>query len=108
MGTSIQQISDWFDRGVRNGATHMLVVCDTFDHEDYPIYVFPGEYAHEKATLGYGYPGEKNMQRVMECYDLNRDKEEQLAVGRVFNFGTVAPVVKPAKPATFKEICAKL
>lgn len=33
MGTTQQEISEWFDRGVKEGATHMIVVCDTFDYE---------------------------------------------------------------------------
>jgi hypothetical protein len=56
----------WFDEGVRKGATHLIVVCDTFNYEDYPIYVMPGEDARKKAAEKDG----SNMQKVMEVYDL--------------------------------------
>jgi hypothetical protein len=36
--TSKQQISDWFDEGVKNNATHMIIVCDTYEHDDYPVW----------------------------------------------------------------------
>ena len=41
--TTKHEIAQWFDRGVSEGATHMIVVCDTFDHEDYPVYVTPSD-----------------------------------------------------------------
>ena len=66
--TTRSQIERWFNRGVKEGATHMLVVCDTWDYEDYPVYVKPGEDPREivqrKAT--------GNMQRLMECYALHK------------------------------------
>jgi hypothetical protein len=32
MATTKEDISQWFDEGVKKGATHMLVVTDTFDY----------------------------------------------------------------------------
>lgn len=71
-------ISDWFDRGVAKGATHMVVVCDTFDWEDYPHYVMPGEDPKEYK------PGE--MQKVMEVYALHLPKLDQLGERRAFHY----------------------
>lgn len=84
MSTSKAEIAAWFDEGVRKGATHMLVVCDTYDWEDYPIYVMP----NESARLKYEeyLKGQHSMQKVMEVYSLKRDKDEQLNRGSVFNF----------------------
>ena len=82
MGTTKEDISAWFDMGVQQGATHMIVVCDTFDHEDYPVFVLPGEDVREKYKK---YDGE-NMQRVMEVYSLKKSKESQLGERRVFHF----------------------
>jgi hypothetical protein len=62
MGTTISKLKDWFDEGVAKGATHMIVVCDTFDYEDYPVYVLPGE----DFDVEYAKYDMVNMQRVME------------------------------------------
>lgn len=35
-------IATWFQAGKEQGASHMLVVVDTFDFDDYPVYVAPG------------------------------------------------------------------
>lgn len=70
--TTKAEIDDWFDRGVKQRAAYMLVVCDTFDHEDYPVFVMDAAACLAK----YKAPGE--MQRVMEVYDLGADKGEQM------------------------------
>jgi hypothetical protein len=74
MAASREDISGWFDSGVADGATHMIVVCDTFDHDDYPIF------CKGAAACLDQYKGHHNvnMQRVMEVYDLHADKTEQL------------------------------
>jgi hypothetical protein len=83
MATTKQDISEWFDEGVKKGATHMLVVCDTFEYEDYPVYVMPGQSAVMEASNRDG----KNMQKVMECYRLRKDmKDVQLSFGRCNNY----------------------
>ncbi len=64
--TTRDDIKRWRDTGIARGATHLIVVCDTFSHEDYPVYVMPSESASAKAT---DYNG-KNMQRVMEVIPL--------------------------------------
>jgi hypothetical protein len=60
----------------------MVVVCDTFDYEDYPVYVMPGENARERAAECDA----QSMQRVMEVYRLADSIEEQLAEDRVFRY----------------------
>ena len=80
--TTRQDIRSWFDDGVAQNATHMIVVCDTFDHEDYPVYVYPGQ--DVRAT--YDEHNGKNMQRVMEVYHLGSSQEKQLQEHRAFNF----------------------
>jgi hypothetical protein len=86
MGTTRTQIGEWFDEGIELGATHMIVVCDTFDHGDYPSYVMPDQNAREFAASQYGFPNTKNMQRVMEVYDLRKDKAAQINEHRAFNW----------------------
>jgi hypothetical protein len=86
MGTTQKEISEWFDRGLAQGATRMIVVCDTFGNEDYPSYVMPDQDVRNVAENQYGFPNMKNMQRVMEVYDLRKDKATQLNEHRAFNW----------------------
>lgn len=82
MVTTRETIRGWLEEGIRQGATHMIVVCDTFDYEDYPSYVMPGEDVREEAST---YDG-KNMQRIMEVYSFSQDIEAQLRQHRAFNY----------------------
>jgi hypothetical protein len=82
MAASKEDIRRWLTEGKAMGATHVVVVCDTFDWDDYPVFVMPGEDA--KAVHGK-YNG-KDMQQVMEVYNLAVDLETQLSQRRVFNF----------------------
>ena len=79
MATSREEIRDWLLRAKKNGATHVIVVCDTFDHEDYPVEVEPGQ----DARAVYNEHNGKSMQRVMEVYDLRAEKAEQMNERRV-------------------------
>lgn len=66
--------------GQMKGATHTLIVCDSFDHEDYSVHVMPGEDIHA-AIHKYS----SNMQTVMEVYNLTIPLEPQLEARRSFN-----------------------
>jgi hypothetical protein len=66
---------------VKDGATHLIVVCDTLNHDDYPVYVQPDEDAMKKASACMS----GSMQRVVEVYNLSMSKEDQLAERRAFN-----------------------
>ncbi len=82
MGTTKGEIRGWLEEGKRLGATHCLVVCDTFDYEDYPVYVLQGENVRSK----YDELCEAAMSRVMEVYDLRMDIGAQLDELRAFHF----------------------
>jgi hypothetical protein len=82
MATSQGDILRWLKEGKSQGATHLLVVCDTFAHEDYPVYVKPGEDVRECARV---YDG-ANMQRLMEVYALHLDWKQQLGEFRSFHY----------------------
>lgn len=56
---------------------YMLVVCDTFDYDDYPVFTD----SDAECLARYRNPG--NMQRVMEVYDLHASKAEQMNERRV-------------------------
>jgi hypothetical protein len=64
--TTRETIAQWFKDGKRDGAVKMIIVCDTFDHEDYPVYVMPSEDLRETVKRYDGV----NMQRIHEVYDL--------------------------------------
>ena len=68
--------------GKKKKATHCIVVCDTYDHEDYPVYVEKGQDPREVAKEFDG----KNMQRIMECYALNQDIDMQLGELRAYHW----------------------
>jgi hypothetical protein len=82
--TSKAEIEIWFDKGVANQSTHMMVVCDTFDYDDYPVYSTSAAQALEK----YSEYGNKPMQEVMEVYDLSASKAEQLGEHRTLRLPT--------------------
>jgi hypothetical protein len=69
--TTKDEIRGWLECEQARGATHMLVVMDTFDREDYPVYVKPGE---NPRAVARGCSGD----RVMECYAFHLDLEQQL------------------------------
>ncbi len=76
MAATRSDISGWFDRGVAEGYKIMIVWCDTFDYEDYPVYYE----SRETAISAKKTPD--SMQRLMESYDLTADKETQLNATR--------------------------
>lgn len=80
MTASRVDIIGWIAEGKELGATHVIVACDMFDYENYPIFVMPGESARDKAPDG------SNMQSVDEVYDLRMDTDKQLAEHRAFHW----------------------
>ena len=69
----------------KKNVTHVVIVCDTFDYEDYPVEVLKGQDVHEVAKANNG----PNMTRLMEVYSLTgkHTLDEQFAqAGRVFNY----------------------
>ena len=81
MAASRKEISDWFDEGIQDKRSHMIVVCDTFDHDDYPVYADTDDDCRER----YNDLNGKNMQRVMEVYDLRQDKAAQMDESRAWH-----------------------
>ena len=77
MAATREDIARWFIEGQSQGATHIIVVCDTFDWEDFPVYVLPQENVREKAD---------KQGRVMEVYSLSKSLEMQLNEYRAFHY----------------------
>ena len=82
MPTSRDDIKGWLECGKKEGATHMCVVCDTFDWSDYPVFVRPDQDAREVAKQNNG----PNMTKLMEVYRLDMDWDQQLNQQRSFNY----------------------
>jgi len=78
--TTRKQIAEWLNNALEQKASHMLVVCDTFDWEDYPVLVTKSQSVKE-VIQRYS----DNMQRVEEVYDLSLDIEKQLNERRAYN-----------------------
>ena len=73
--TTVAQLRTWFDIGVAEKASYMIVVCDTYNHTDYPVF-----YGEVGLSDKINYYHHKNMQEVMAVYRLNEDREKQLAL----------------------------
>ena len=72
--TTKEQIREWLEEGKNKGATHVMVVCDQFDWEDYPVYIMPDEVVEQC----FENISTQNMQKVMEIYDLAQPLQSQL------------------------------
>jgi hypothetical protein len=81
MGTTKDELRDWFDLGLSKGQAYMIVACDTYDWEDFPVYAKDAE----EARLRFRQFNGPNMQKVMEVYDLSMDRETQMAEHRAWH-----------------------
>jgi len=80
--TTKEDIRGWLEEGQEKGSTHVIVVVDTFDWGDYPVHVSPNDKVRE-VVAKYD---DKDMQRVMEVYNLSMDLEVQLNEHRARNY----------------------
>lgn len=78
---TIHDLKRWFDEGQKEGALYMIVVCDTYDHDDYPVHIFHFDHFWKKYDE---YASGENMQRIMEVYDLSKSWESQ-STERAYN-----------------------
>lgn len=81
MATTREEIREWLEEAKKKNATHLVVVCDTFDYDDYPVYVHQGQDVNKVVRI----QKEQSMQRVMEVYNLSMDIEKQLSEHRAYN-----------------------
>lgn len=83
MTTIRKEIEDWLrDLYADDDLTHMIVVCDTFDYEDYPVYVKKDQDVRDVAKEYEG----KNMQKIMEVYSKNYTFEDQMSEDRSYHW----------------------
>lgn len=81
MAATKKEIAAWFTQGANMKEAFMLIVCDGFEMDDYPVYASTERELKQKAEDLNG----RNMQRVMESYDLRMDMEIQLAELRAWH-----------------------
>lgn len=75
------EIAKWIEQAQEEGASYLIVVCDTFDWGDYPVTVMPDQ----EFWVEYDRLNGKNMQRIMEVYDLNHDIGAQMRERRTWH-----------------------
>ena len=69
-----RELLQWILDGKKKKATHMIDVCDTFDYDNYPVYVKKGESLEEKEKeVRAG-----SMQRINRVLDLSSQETEDL------------------------------
>lgn len=81
MTTSVKTIRLWLERAKNNGSTFLIVACDMFEREDYPIYCS----SKNEALLKITELRAEDLSGIHEVYDLNLDIEEQLSKKRVWS-----------------------
>lgn len=76
MAVSKEEIRAWLKEGQDRKATHVVIVCDTYDWDDYPVFVESGQ---DPKIIADTYR-HMSMQKVMEVYSLTGkyDIESQL------------------------------
>ncbi len=82
MAATKDDITRWFNEGVRKNHTHLIVICDTYDYDDFPAYVSEGQDVREICMKRNGV----NMERVMEVYNLKKPLLEQINKDRCFEY----------------------
>lgn len=87
MTASLSDIKGWLNQGIEKGATHVVVVHDLYDHDNFPLYIMPGQDARETFKKGYGNtrPNETGY-GADECYNLSMDIDEQLSERRAHHW----------------------
>lgn len=82
MAASTSDIIRWFDKGVEQGDSFMIIVTDTYDYEDYPVFCTLGDFDKKHAEFT-----DAPMQTIQEVYDLSMNRDIQMnGLRRTFNY----------------------
>lgn len=103
MAATKEQIKKDLYYGVGKGYSHMVMICDTFDYEDFVVYV--DKEKDIKDVLSQ-YQGINNMYKIMEVYNYSIDLEEQLNQDRVLNYDS--PNKKESQKNNNKPLSVKV
>lgn len=85
MATTVNEIREWLEQGNDGENTHMIVVVDTFDYVDYPVYI-QARNSSDARNQANSNNDSSSMTRVMEVYNYSLPIEEQLAEFRARNY----------------------
>jgi len=77
MAASSEDIERWIKEARRMGATHIISVCDTFDYDDYPVFVMPSDNLEEKMQHYQNTKGLLLINEVIEIVKLSKNKKVQ-------------------------------
>lgn len=75
-----ETIAEWFDEGKDVGLHYMLIVYDDYNSDHYPVFTHTDNYHDEYKKFD-----NVKMQKVIEVYDLSKDRDEQLDMQLCFN-----------------------
>ncbi len=71
-------ISNWFNKGKKEGYAYLIIALDTYDYNNYPVFCKDKEEALKWKSEVAG----KNMVSYDEIYNLNEDKYNQMDMSR--------------------------
>ncbi len=84
MSASMQNIKSWFDEALKNKCTHLIIVTDTYDYSNHPVYVNEVEDVRKIADQ---ITNERNMEKVEEVYLMSMGwKSQSRSQRKVRNF----------------------
>ena len=85
MAATFWQIEAWV-RGAEPETTHVAIVCDTYDHTDYPVEIVALDESDCRRQVEEKSTG--NMRQLMEVYSLTgkHDISAQLAERRAYHY----------------------
>jgi len=81
MTASRTDIERWLDSAKEKGASHLIVAVDTYNHDNYPVYVGHNEDIRkeiERVENG-------SMQGIDEIYNMSLDIDKQMSEYRAYN-----------------------
>ena len=83
MTATRKEIKGWVDELFANPEyTHLVVACDTWDYDNYPVFVKQGEDVREV----YNEHVKGDFNKVDEVYSRNHDRDEQMREWRALHF----------------------
>jgi len=81
MTATKSDIERWLDSAKEKGASHLIVAVDTYNHDNYPVYVGYNEDINkeiERVESG-------QLQGIDEVYNMSMDIDEQLSEFRAWH-----------------------
>jgi len=60
---------EWISQAGSMRTSFLIIVCDTFDWDDYPVYVMPGQDIKER----FDHFNNKNMQKIIEIFEFSSE-----------------------------------